>query len=888
MAKQINLVSANGTDKVNLNVSGDLTVDGASYKESLFKVKQKSTTNGGNYPVLLRGTSAANTDTTDEVSFATGVYVNPSTSTITANFSGDLDGNATSANSAITAEKATNDGNGNEISATYETKNSVAQQIQSAKSELSTEITNKTKNFLTTSAASSTYYSKSAGEGLESSLNNLASTVTTFFNAADVSDQAVKTLAAIQDYIESDADAGSVMAQDIANLKAQKASTAVATTKSSGLMSAADKEKLNGIQEGANNYTLPVASTALGGVKTDSTVASTSGYTAVPIIDGIPYYKNDNTKNTAGATTSTSKLYLIGATSVSSNPRTYVGGGSTATAPYIQNGLLHASTITANSIEANVTGNLEGLASSATKASTATYASTAATANKLGTNAGGANQPIYFANGVPVECAYTVNKSVPSDAKFTDTTYTLESFGIATDATHLNYTIDVTSNIQTQLDNKAASSHSHSSSDIIDIDNYLSKTGGTMTGSMGFVNGNTAQKDQPTLKWKTISSNTPYIGFATDQTDGTFLLGSLRGTNYASGLAIGGGSTNLLWKGEKVVVASDTIDKASSATKASTATYSTNAGTANYAKSANEANSAINATSASTAAYATKAGTATYATNAGSASYATDANNSNYATSAGTATYATNSGTATYATNAGTSSYGTKSGTATYATKAATATRLANTASIGTSTKPVYFNASGQPVACSYTIQTSVPANAVFTDTDTKNTVGAGTSSSQLYLVGVASTGTNPQSYVSSSTAVYVNGSTVGAGYFAGLAQKASSATKASSASRLVTARSIQTDLSSSTTASFNGTANVTPGVTGVLPVGFGGTGSTTAAGALTNLGLQVTTYEDGTLKVTDPSTASNARARNITCQTTALTAGSSSLASGRIQFTYV
>ena len=47
----------------------------------------------------------------------------------------------------------------------------------------------------------------------------------------------------------------------------------------------------------------------------------------------------------------------------------------------------------------------------------------AASANKLNTNAGSATQPIYFANGVPVATTYTLSKSVPSDAKFTDTVY---------------------------------------------------------------------------------------------------------------------------------------------------------------------------------------------------------------------------------------------------------------------------------------------------------------------------------------------------------------------------------------------------------------------------------------------------------------------------------
>lgn len=46
----------------------------------------------------------------------------------------------------------------------------------------------------------------------------------------------------------------------------------VATTSSNGLMSASDKTKLNGIATGANNYTLPVGGTAIGGVKNGGNV----------------------------------------------------------------------------------------------------------------------------------------------------------------------------------------------------------------------------------------------------------------------------------------------------------------------------------------------------------------------------------------------------------------------------------------------------------------------------------------------------------------------------------------------------------------------------------------------------------------------------------------
>lgn len=70
----------------------------------------------------------------------------------------------------------------------------------------------------------------------------------------------------------------------------------VATTSQKGLMSAADKAKIDGIEKNANNYSLPTASSStLGGVKTSSNVTSNSGYTACPIIEGIPYYKDTNT-----------------------------------------------------------------------------------------------------------------------------------------------------------------------------------------------------------------------------------------------------------------------------------------------------------------------------------------------------------------------------------------------------------------------------------------------------------------------------------------------------------------------------------------------------------------------------------------------------------------
>lgn len=62
-------------------------------------------------------------------------------------------------------------------------------------------------------------------------------------------------------------------------------------------------------------------------------------------------------------------------------------------------------------------------------------------------------------------------------------------------------------------------------------------------------------------------------------------------------------------------------------------------------------------------------------------------------------------------------------------------------------------------------------------------------------------------------------------------------------AAKLVTGRTIQTNLGSTSTANFDGTANITPGVTGILPAANGGTGNTT--GEASSVGSIQLTDED-------------------------------------------
>ena len=63
-------------------------------------------------------------------------------------------------------------------------------------------------------------------------------------------------------------------------------------------------------------------------------------------------------------------------------------------------------------------------ATNADYATDAGQATTATTASKLSKNAGSTVQPVYFVNGVPQNTSYSLNSSVPANAKFTDTTYT--------------------------------------------------------------------------------------------------------------------------------------------------------------------------------------------------------------------------------------------------------------------------------------------------------------------------------------------------------------------------------------------------------------------------------------------------------------------------------
>ena len=358
--------------------------------------------------------------------------------------------------------------------------------------------------------------------------------------------EAFDTLVELSELITDNTDAIDAL-ETVAAGKADKVhSHDVATTSAAGFMSAADKSKLDGIAAGANKYSHPTYT------------AKTAGFYKVTV---------DGTGHVSAATAvAKSDITALG---IPAQDTTYSAATTSAA------GLMSAADKT----------KLEGIATGANKYSHPTYTSKAAGFYKVTVDGTGhvsaataVTKDDITGLGIPAQdTVYTLptagstlggvktTSTVTSTSgltacpiiggvpyyKDTNDTYTLSSFGVTATAaelntldgitatvTELNYMDGVTSNVQTQLNGK------------------LSTSGGTLTGDVTMNKGASSQSDEPSFKWKTIGENTPYFGFAKDQTDGTFVL-SLRGTNYASGLAIGGGSTNLLWKGIKVATVND-------------------------------------------------------------------------------------------------------------------------------------------------------------------------------------------------------------------------------------------------------------------------------------------------------------------------------------------
>ena len=247
-----------------------------------------------------------------------------------------------------------------------------------------------------------------------------------------------------------------------------------ATSGASGLMSAADKAKLDGIANNANNYTLPTASAStLGGVKIGSNITNSSGtlsLTKTNITDALGYTPPTQDTNTwiafKGATTTTAGTAGYAPAPSAGNSNRYLRSDGTWAVPP----------------DTNTTySNMTGATSSSSGASGLVPAPAAGKQTSYLRGDG------TWAVPESSDTTYTLTKSgstitlrgsdgSTTSVTDTNTTYTLSSFGITATATELNYVDGVTSKIQTQLNNKAALDHNHSASDI---------TSGTLSTSRG-------------------------------------------------------------------------------------------------------------------------------------------------------------------------------------------------------------------------------------------------------------------------------------------------------------------------------------------------------------------------------------------------------------------
>ena len=104
----------------------------------------------------------------------------------------------------------------------------------------------------------------------------------------------------------------------------------------------------------------------------------------------------------------------------------------------------------------------------------ASTADSTTTAIQLSSSAGSATQPVYFSGGKPVATTYTLGKSVPSNAVFTDTnTWRGIQNNLTSDSTTDSLSAAQGKVLKGLVDGKAASSHTHAIAQISNLQSTL-------------------------------------------------------------------------------------------------------------------------------------------------------------------------------------------------------------------------------------------------------------------------------------------------------------------------------------------------------------------------------------------------------------------------------
>lgn len=182
-------------------------------------------------------------------------------------------------------------------------------------------------------------------DGLQTALDGKLSTSGTAAKATadssgqNIADTYIKSLSVngrTITYTKGDGDTGIITTQDTNTTYSNMKGATTSAAGSSGLVPAPSSGAANRYlrSDGTwsvppdTKYTLPTASSStLGGVKTTSSVTSTSGLTACPIISGVPYYKDTNTTYTLssfGITSTAAELNYVDG--VTSNIQTQLNG----------------------------------------------------------------------------------------------------------------------------------------------------------------------------------------------------------------------------------------------------------------------------------------------------------------------------------------------------------------------------------------------------------------------------------------------------------------------------------------------------------------------------------------------------------------------------------
>ena len=271
------------------------------------------------------GTTTAPTATAAGVTSIadTGVYLGTTAGELVATkFTGDLAGNAST---ATLATKATGDANGNPILSNY------ASSLESSGNSLVLKAKNGDTLSTVTVAASDTKVNVTLGTTSKAYI--LGTTTTPTATAAGVT-----SIADTGVYLGTTA--GELVATKFTGDLAGNAATATLASKATG---------------DANGN--PILSTYAGSLEVSGrtlTLKAKNGDTLSTVTT-----QDNDTKNTAGSTNSTSKLFLIGATSQATNPQTY-----SSSKVYVTDGTVTATTFS---------GDLSGNATSATTATSATY-----------------------------------------------------------------------------------------------------------------------------------------------------------------------------------------------------------------------------------------------------------------------------------------------------------------------------------------------------------------------------------------------------------------------------------------------------------------------------------------------------------------------------------